>query len=110
MSFTYVASPYSDRLSINRLIRSSKTARFVGNLIANGEVAFSPIVHGHAIADMVKLPHDFDFWQNYCLTMLGAANKLVVLRLDGWDKSKGVAGEIKFAEEHGIPIEYADCK
>jgi hypothetical protein len=35
-------------------------------------------------------------------------SEIIVLRLDGWEISSGVAREIKFFHEHGRTVNYAD--
>ena len=34
----------------------------------------------------------------------------MVFKMEGWDKSKGVAEEIEFAEKKGIKITYKELK
>jgi len=43
------------------------------------------------------------------LPILACASRLIVLRLDGWDRSRGVTKEIEFAAERGIPVEFIDA-
>ena len=40
--------------------------------------------------------------------MIGACSALIVLKLRGWDRSLGIAEEIKIAETLGIPITYRE--
>jgi len=44
------------------------------------------------------MPPEFKFWETYNLAMLSAAKELWVLKLDGWQDSKGVMAEIDAAE------------
>jgi hypothetical protein len=55
-----------------------------------------------------NLPGDFEFWKNYNFKMLSAASDMWVLKLPGWEESKGVAGEIEFAASNSIPITYIE--
>ena len=104
----YIASPYSD--IDERVIekRYRGVARYTAKILKEGEIAFSPIVHGHHISIQYGLPETFDFWEKYCLGMLYNACELRVLKLDGWQTSKGVTAEISFADEHGIPITFVN--
>jgi hypothetical protein len=109
MSFEYLASPYSHPDSGTRLGRYFSACAAAARLMLSGRVIYSPIAHTHPISDfMDEHDTDFDFWMRQDLPLLAAASKLVVLRLEGWNKSKGVQTEIKFAEAHGIPIEFID--
>ena len=74
--------------------------------MAAGVYVFSPISHTHPIAEAGSLPTGWEFWEAYDNIMLSRCTKLIVLMLDGWKESKGVAAEIKIAEKLGIPIVY----
>jgi hypothetical protein len=91
--------------------RFDAACRFAGQLMSQGHVVFSPIAHTHPIAVRCELPRGWDFWERFDREFVLSARKLVVLMLDGWDSSKGVAAEIAIAMEAGIPIEYmrAQC-
>jgi hypothetical protein len=102
--FTYLASPYSG----NEQENYEAAAKFTAERMAQGHVIFSPIVHCHQIAIDYNLPGDFNFWQNYNFAMLDIADELMVLKLPGWERSKGVAGEIDFAANAGIPVTYIE--
>jgi hypothetical protein len=74
-------------------------------LLRQGIWTFSPIVHCHELAKRHSFPRDFLFWQNYNFAMLGASRGLFVLKLPGWQQSKGVAGEIAKAKELNLIIQ-----
>lgn len=65
-------------------------------------------IHCHDIAVEHDLPKDFNYWQHYNRVMLDTAEKLVVLKQDGWETSVGVQGEIAYAKQLGLPIEYME--
>ncbi len=73
-------------------------------LMRRGEIIFSPIAHCHPLAIVHAMPHDWEFWQRYCLAMLAKADEMWVLELEGWHKSTGVLAEIVFAHDHDIPV------
>ena len=54
------------------------------------------------------MPSDWEFWKNFCLSFLEKCDEIMVFKMEGWDKSRGVAEEIKFAEEKGIKVTYKD--
>jgi len=67
---------------------------------------YSPIVHCHEMAERHKLPKDFAFWEKYNRAMLETADGLYILQLDGWELSKGLQSEIKFATKLNIPLTF----
>lgn len=73
-----------------------------------GEIVYSPISHNHPIASAHGLPTGWDFWEMYDTAFLEQCKLLIVLRLPGWDKSKGVDAEIKIANKLKIPIEFSN--
>lgn len=109
MSLTYVANPYSHPDPAVRQQRYEEVCRFTAERMAAGEVCFSPIAHSHPIEVVGGLVRDGDFWEKQDAPYLNACDKLVVLMLDGWMSSKGVAHEIKVAKERGIPVEYVSA-
>jgi hypothetical protein len=74
-----------------------------------GEVIFAPIPHSYSVEQYFKKPEGFDFWMAQDLPILQGADRLIVLKLPGWKKSRGVAREIQEAQEIGMPIEYIDA-
>ena len=102
----YLAGPYSHEDPKVREQRFEALTKKAAELMIDGLVIFSPITHGHAIADRHDLPLDFQWWQNQCLDILSRATSMVVLRLPGYDESKGVSAEIAHAERLNIKIEF----
>jgi hypothetical protein len=100
----YLASPYSDddiRVEEERYELAVKyTAKFM-NL---GYYIFSPIVHCHNCAVKYKLPTDWNYWRGYCELMVPKCEELWILQLKGWEKSKGIKGEVGLAEKLGLFI------
>lgn len=66
---------------------------------------FSPIVHGHALVDH-GLPTNWPFWERFDREHLAQCDEVVVLMLEGWRESVGVAAEIRIAGELGKPVRY----
>ena len=117
-SFVYLASPYTilntEGLS-DQSLKNRRTRRFAqvckkaAELMLSGETVFCPIAHSHSIEvnGMDKI-YDGNFWLKQDFSVLQFAKKLIVYRMDGWEKSHGVAEEMKFAQELNIPIEFVD--
>lgn len=107
-SLVYLATPYSSPDAFIREIRFNIVNKVAANLIKQGLHIFSPISHSHPLAMVGDLPKGFDFWVQYDRAFLECCQKLLVLRLDGWQDSKGVNGEMQIAKELNIPIEFMD--
>lgn len=41
-------------------------------------------------------------------TFILKCDRMIVVKLDGWEESEGVNAEIEFALDQGIPIEYIE--
>jgi len=102
----YLAGPYTHKDGAVRVARFEALTKKAAQLMNDGFTVYSPITHGHAIAERHDLPLDFAWWSNQCLDMLSRATTLFVLRLDGYAESIGVAAEIAYAEQLNIKIEF----
>ncbi|NDD98325.1 MAG: DUF1937 family protein, partial [Actinobacteria bacterium] len=40
---------------------------------------------------------DWETWKSFCLTFLKKSDEIWVYKMDGWNRSRGVAEEIEFA-------------
>jgi hypothetical protein len=102
----YLACPYSDPDPAVREARFHASNRAAAKLMKLGYMVFAPISHTHPIAVDGDLPKGWDFWEQYDRAVLSCCNRIGVLKLPGWDKSVGVAAELKIASEMGIVVEY----
>ena len=95
--------------------RSVRDARFqtvchaAAELMRSGQHVFSPIAHSHPIATY-GLPTDWSYWEAYGRWHLERCDEVLVLMLDGWQVSVGVAAEIAIATELGKAVEYVAPK
>ncbi len=106
--FIYLATPYTHKDYQTMVARFQMVNKVAAKLMAEGKYIFSPISHTHPIADAGELPRGWEYWEGYDRRILQTCTKIIVLRLPGWDVSKGVQSEIKIGQEMGIPIEYID--
>ena len=100
--FIYVASPYTGA----EQERYEAVMKFVAHHTKEGQILYSPIVHFHPMACQYDLPRDFPFWKKHIMVMLGEADNLWVLCLNGWQESKGVTYERDMAMELGLLTTY----
>lgn len=103
----YVASPYSSPILQVPEQRFRATAQFVLHLLQEGAgPVFSPIVYFHPLATQAALPTDAGYWHNTNMQFLRRAEVVFLLRLTGWEQSKGVAIELNVAKMLGIPVRH----
>jgi Domain of unknown function (DUF5664)/Domain of unknown function (DUF1937) len=72
---------------------------------AAGVTCFCPILHGHEIcmfADVSKT--DYDIWIPFNRQWIDRAHGMVIVQMEGWQDSFGVAEEIKLFVAAGKPI------
>jgi nucleoside 2-deoxyribosyltransferase len=101
----YLASPYSDNDAEVRERRFEAVCRAAAKLIHSGKSVYAPIAHTHPIC-RYGLPGDWQFWQHHDRKYIEICDEVVVLMLDGWDKSEGVQAEISIAREMGKPVTF----
>ena len=104
----YLAGPYSHEDMEVREARFRALTKKAAELMLDGHVVFSPITHGHTIAEYHDLPKGWEWWSKQDFKFLGFASKLIVLQIDGYIESVGVTAEIAFAEANGIPVGYVN--
>lgn len=91
----YLASPYSHINPAVRYYRYLAARLATTNLLRENLAVFSPIVYGKEMENIIG--QDYLSWKNLNDVMLSRCDAVMVLKLDGWDESKGVAYEIDFA-------------
>ncbi len=108
MHIAYLASPYSHpdpKIKQQRLIIVN---RIVFSLMRKGILVYSPLTHNIPI-DQLGIHGNWITWKDFDHEMLSRCDRLIVLKLEGWEESKGVAAEIAKAKEIDIPIEWMEC-
>lgn len=110
MGLIYLASPYAHKDQEVMDQRSLAVRKMAASLMVDGRVVFSPIAHGTALKEFMpeRLQVNHRFWLRQDAAYLFSMSELYVLRLPGWDESKGVAWEILTAEVLGVPVHYID--
>ena len=77
-------------------------------MLMDGYKVFSPILHCHEMSILKEMPKNFDFWRNLDFNYIDHCDKVFVLKMDGWDRSEGIAAEIAHAEFIGKSVTYID--
>jgi hypothetical protein len=104
----YLAVPYSHPDPSVRQWRFERVNLAAAKLMRQGLNIFSPISHTHPISEAGDLPKGWEFWEAFDRAYLTCCNKLIVLKLAGWQESVGVTSEIDIARELGIPVEFIE--
>lgn len=106
----YIASPYSHEFDETRINNFKSVSKFAAKLVHDGNVVISPITYGHTLLEYHEMPSNWDFWKSFCLSFLERCDEMIVYQMPGWESSRGVKEEIKFAQSKGIKITYQEFK
>lgn len=106
----YLASPYSHPNDDIREMNYKIVSKIAADMVSEGNVVLSPISYGHNLLNFCEMPSDWDFWYNFCVTFLLKCDELIVVKMAGWDVSKGVLEEIEIAKKHNIKISFTEPK
>src|SRR5690242_11058087 len=107
MKIAYLASPYSHPDESVKERRHAIVTHVAFELIRQGIYVYSPIVHNVPI-DQLGIHGNWLSWIEFDHGMLARCDRLLVLKLPGWEESKGVQAEITRAKELGLPIEWME--
>lgn len=105
----YLASPYS-LYKPSREAAAVEVARVAGELLLEEINTYSPIAHGHALAEACDAldPNDEQLWERSNERQMENSDALVIVLMHGWDLSSGIAREIDYFREAGKPIHKLD--
>jgi len=92
----YLASPYYHPDSMIRYHRFCLAKDAVLDLLNEGITAISPIAYYHPLAVTAGLPLDATFWWQHNHRLMSYSKGLILLTIDGWEKSEGVRLEIDY--------------
>jgi hypothetical protein len=104
----FISSPYTHEDPVVVEKNFVQVAKLSAHLTSKGYVTFSPIVYGHTLLSFRKMDADWETWKSFCLTFLKKSEEIWVYKMDGWNRSRGVAEEIEFAIKNNITIKYLD--
>lgn len=105
----YLASPYSHPSEHIREQRAHAVVKLGAELFNKGLALFIPIAQSHLMHVIGMIPStDWENWWNNDVQNLKGCDELWIAAIDGWDKSKGVRGEMIVARELGLPIKLVD--
>lgn len=108
MNIAYLACPYSHPDPKIKQLRHAAVTRVAYNLMSKGILVYSPLTHNIPI-DQLGIHGNWLTWKDFDHEMLSRCNRLIVLKLPGWEESKGLAAEIAHANKIGIPVEWMEA-
>lgn len=109
----YLACPYTDPNKDLREQRFHAATEAAAALIKRGHIVFSPITMTHPI-DVVLGKGvgtlGSDFWVTFDEAFMDKCSEMVILQIDGWQRSRGIAREIEFFIRQQKPISFMTDK
>jgi nucleoside 2-deoxyribosyltransferase len=101
----YLASPYTHDDPKIRKQRAEEATVAAVTLLKHDIFVFAPIPYNEPW-EKYNVPGHWDFWADFDKAFVSRMDGIIVLQIDGWDKSRGVKFEIEYAQEHDIPVFY----
>jgi hypothetical protein len=102
----YLACPYTDKDPKIRLKRFELATAAAATLVKRGCVVFSPITMTHpmdvALAGSETLGSDF--WVKFDEAFMDKCSEMIILQVEGWDKSSGIKREIEYFKQAGKAV------
>ena len=104
----YLCCPYTHKDSSIQEERFTKATKVTLHLVKNGIWVFSPISYTDPLVKAGGLGVTWADWEDHDLSILSHCDGIIVLKLDGWDRSTGVMAEIAYMQIHKpeAPIMY----
>lgn len=104
----YLGSPYSKfAKGIEKAFQD--IAEIAAIMLQIGVKVYSPICHCHPIAMYGNIdPMDHKFWLKLDETMMDVCDALVVVKMESWTKSVGLALELEVFRKAGKPTYFLD--
>ncbi len=106
---SYVASPYWHPSEPVLQARVTAARIATGEMVRQGVPAFSPVSYTHTILEETgaRPPQG---WYGFDLHFLQHAREMIILKLPGWEESRGIMIEKAFAHGRGIPVSHSEME
>lgn len=103
--FYYLATPYSKHpRGHDAAFGEAITAAAI--CIRAGIMVVSPIAHSHPIAVNGGIEGHYEAWRDLDEALIDASRGIIVVEMDGWQQSEGIAFEVELAKSIGLPVFY----
>ncbi len=101
----YVACAFGQDDPKIRKLRVESVSYFCAQKMREGIVVFCPLIHNYYILKY-GLPIGWTYWEKFNSELLCRSDRLLVLKIEGWENSEGILAEITIARKLKIPIDY----
>jgi len=105
---TYLGCPYSHSSHHIMQHRFEKICRISSVLMHDGHILFVPIVMCHPISRDYGLPGDFKFWWQLDIAFIKVCQRMLIVKMNGWEKSKGLYEEQVLANKYKLPVYFME--
>jgi hypothetical protein len=107
----YLACPYTDPDPAIRKARFDVATAVAAELIRAGHIVYSPITMTHPIDVVLAGASNTlgsDYWVAFDEAFMEMCSGMIVIRLEGWQRSNGIRREIAYFNDRKKPIRYMD--
>lgn len=102
----YLAVPYQGSEE-EKKYRTELSLKVTTEFLRQGIHLFSPVIYVNKIAEelgLTSLEKRREIIMPYLFDFLKVSKGLILIKIDGWQKSWGVQQELKFCQETHIPV------
>jgi hypothetical protein len=103
----YLASPYAHPDPKVRKLRVKNITAVARQMIMRGDPVFSPVVYTSQFK-IKEFQHED--WLRFDFYFLSISARMLVVPMQGWRESKGIAEEMAYCEANSIPWEMMSDK
>ena len=107
----YLACPYTDSDPKVRERRFQCASLAAAHLVEQNLIVYSPITMTHPIDQILAAEEQTlgsEFWVNFDEAFMAVCSRMIILKVDGWDRSSGIRRETQWFEDHRQSIEYLE--
>ena len=104
----YLGAAYSNVVDKDKFMRDFMKFSAKYMMANKGHFIVSPLFNHFSFNEVPEMGTDWEFWEEYSKELLIKCERLLIIKTTGWEQSVGVQGEIKFAEENFISVEYIE--
>ena len=113
VQFCYIAQPYLHESGAVMDARAKSGNLAAAYLVSKGVHCHSPIGASHAVnilaRDRFGAEQTHDYWLTQDISMImQCCNMMAILKLPGWEKSKGLREEMDLCERAHIPFAWVE--
>lgn len=106
MKKVFIAIPYNHPDEAVKEYRLKTIKSYCIKMFEEDNAPVSALLMGLTLAEHGGLPTDTVTWLKYCMKLVSRCDEVHVLMVPDWEKSVGVADEIRTAESLGINVNY----